>query len=707
MRGRTLFLILASILLFPGCDDAGGRPDVPVPDTPVADSADDPGWTDPGPGPIDVPGDAPRDPGVDHDAQDADPTDPGRDIPDVPKDPGADLPPAGACTGPGDSAILDGPPLDWQGFLAECGQPCFMVPDLAGCLSPCIAERTGLSPECSACFGAEFQCIAQSCMASCVTGPGGTAGIDDDACTTCRVALCDPAFEQCAGRSPFHPDPVPDTVEPVEDVVEPDDGMTEVDAGVFPLTLTALGAPFPLCDVNEGQAVERTADRVACYWQGWGGHCVTYANAASDHKLSTLVSCCLTGPLENPTASQHLFEDFPDAMFQSAYGRLLQPGLPLGGMGWRHLAALTRTIGLPEEKLFGWLYEAPVGTCDFRLISPDPATLDFSKYTSPALGAFEDRVFGVHFDSSVAKITGFSMGIPVQMGFGTWDWTDLGTAAAAHCPVGTAAANASLCGDAGESTAQAVVLRCLDASWQRIGTVVMRTRNGLDFEVAGVPTAIADKLEDRGHQGLPQCFTAWEDLYVAYPQWDTTESHWVLSLHRLEDGMLPWEVDAFGGPRVILTLAADPYAEVSILQFRTDGNTHWVLARDEGMGLPQHDHLGRSLDDGRTWSFHHGENGFEAIGFVVHDPVGFVLAGARIDDYSLRKGKTSFLYGSDPSDPMVLDPELGTIHSVRFSPSRLGLSGGILNYVYLPVAEDGTRTQVFAQRFQVGAGSRP
>lgn len=78
----------------------------------------------------------------------------------------------------------------------KCGIKCLSKrneEDRVACIASCIAERTGLSNQCAACFGQNFVC-SFSCATSCVKD------IWSDKCKRCRCARgCPNAFETCAG----------------------------------------------------------------------------------------------------------------------------------------------------------------------------------------------------------------------------------------------------------------------------------------------------------------------------------------------------------------------------------------------------------------------------------------------------------------------------------------------------------------------------
>ena len=48
---------------------------------------------------------------------------------------------------------------------------------------------------CAACFDGEVHCSIMHCLTDCLMG-------DSPACTACRMAMCDPAFNTCSGLAP-------------------------------------------------------------------------------------------------------------------------------------------------------------------------------------------------------------------------------------------------------------------------------------------------------------------------------------------------------------------------------------------------------------------------------------------------------------------------------------------------------------------------
>ena len=98
--------------------------------------------------------------------------------------------PEGACTGSSDTTVLD--TADIEGELNNLIFGCFMSPDMGACVADGLASATGLSGECSACFGDNFACVFGSCQAQCST-PGSPE------CDACAAESCTPAFDECSG----------------------------------------------------------------------------------------------------------------------------------------------------------------------------------------------------------------------------------------------------------------------------------------------------------------------------------------------------------------------------------------------------------------------------------------------------------------------------------------------------------------------------
>ena len=171
----TLPLAACLLLLLSGCgsdalpaSDAQVAPDTPAVDAPVA-------------------ADAPAPPEVDAGAG---------------TDGGA---PAGACTNAADLAILaPNSGVDIDAELPICVRALLLGgigPDsseFAGRVGTCLADATGLTPACGACYGENGGCSAKSCLMLCLTTP------DSPDCSDCRCGRTGPtnciaAFVACSG----------------------------------------------------------------------------------------------------------------------------------------------------------------------------------------------------------------------------------------------------------------------------------------------------------------------------------------------------------------------------------------------------------------------------------------------------------------------------------------------------------------------------
>jgi len=143
---------------------------------------------DPLPDRPDAATDADADSDADSDA-DADADADGDSDADSDTDTNADAGADGACTNEPDLEIFDS--TDLVAAMTNCLPGC-IYGDLAVCVAVCVAEDTGLSAECSACFGDTAWCGATNCMYDC--GEPMSEG-----CLTCIAESCGSAFETCAG----------------------------------------------------------------------------------------------------------------------------------------------------------------------------------------------------------------------------------------------------------------------------------------------------------------------------------------------------------------------------------------------------------------------------------------------------------------------------------------------------------------------------
>lgn len=106
-----------------------------------------------------------------------------------------DIGPSDTTTGDGACNNLDDlgkmASLDIASVSQSCVTSCIMSSDPA-CSADCVENKTGLSPGCSACFGALLDCTKKNCLMACMGGAG-------EACDTCIADKCLGAFEECAG----------------------------------------------------------------------------------------------------------------------------------------------------------------------------------------------------------------------------------------------------------------------------------------------------------------------------------------------------------------------------------------------------------------------------------------------------------------------------------------------------------------------------
>ena len=96
----------------------------------------------------------------------------------------------GACTNPGDSAILE------AGNLAPvaygCATDCAEQPE--SCLTDCLVQKTGVSAACAQCYSDTFDCLVANCLPECVQNPAALK------CLNClKEKGCTAALESCTG----------------------------------------------------------------------------------------------------------------------------------------------------------------------------------------------------------------------------------------------------------------------------------------------------------------------------------------------------------------------------------------------------------------------------------------------------------------------------------------------------------------------------
>ncbi|MFT6396262.1 MAG: hypothetical protein ACJAYU_001005 [Bradymonadia bacterium] len=99
----------------------------------------------------------------------------------------------GACTNSADTIVLAETGTDAiTGVMGDCSIGCFSGGDPASCISECVEGDTGLSADCSACFGATGACTLSSCLFDCISP-------DSPGCASCVESSCGEAFSECAG----------------------------------------------------------------------------------------------------------------------------------------------------------------------------------------------------------------------------------------------------------------------------------------------------------------------------------------------------------------------------------------------------------------------------------------------------------------------------------------------------------------------------
>ena len=100
----------------------------------------------------------------------------------------------GACTNEFDLPLVLSYEEEISDVAKGCSMDCLGTPDMVGCATPCVAEATGLTEECSACYVGLFGCTIDNCLAECVAAP------DAPDCTDCMVATgCYDDFYACRG----------------------------------------------------------------------------------------------------------------------------------------------------------------------------------------------------------------------------------------------------------------------------------------------------------------------------------------------------------------------------------------------------------------------------------------------------------------------------------------------------------------------------
>lgn len=98
----------------------------------------------------------------------------------------------GACDNTADRAIIDNPNVDQDAITGECSRNCFTATAFVTCVAQCVNEQTGLSDNCSNCYGQTAECGKTNCLMACMGGASPE-------CETCLDENCHPAFVECAG----------------------------------------------------------------------------------------------------------------------------------------------------------------------------------------------------------------------------------------------------------------------------------------------------------------------------------------------------------------------------------------------------------------------------------------------------------------------------------------------------------------------------
>lgn len=99
---------------------------------------------------------------------------------------------AGACDNEEDFQILQAVEATLSDTIAGCAMKC--IGQGVPCMAGCVQEGTGLSTDCSNCFGAVIDCTISKCMFQCMDSSSA-------ACAECQELHCADAFMECAGIS--------------------------------------------------------------------------------------------------------------------------------------------------------------------------------------------------------------------------------------------------------------------------------------------------------------------------------------------------------------------------------------------------------------------------------------------------------------------------------------------------------------------------
>ncbi len=214
-------LLVLSLVFVAACEENGADPAEPS-----RDVQEEPAPPDPAPdvaapdtvAPADVPGPTPDaapptpeiigeivdqpTPDVDQPTPDVDQPAPDV-IPDVGEEPdiqvpGPDVEPsAGACDNAADLHILETQgDTAVQDAMGTCAMRCLMG-GTPTCHTDCVRDETGLSQQCSECFGAMLECTMDHCALPCATNASGPN------CISCMEDNCYDGFEACAGMRPL------------------------------------------------------------------------------------------------------------------------------------------------------------------------------------------------------------------------------------------------------------------------------------------------------------------------------------------------------------------------------------------------------------------------------------------------------------------------------------------------------------------------
>lgn len=100
---------------------------------------------------------------------------------------GEEPPPVDACTNEADMAILDA--VDEDMIAGDCALQSGGNTESA---VMCIQEATGLSDDCTTCFGLVISCVFAECLPQCFDPSSAE-------CVECRADNCDAAFVECSG----------------------------------------------------------------------------------------------------------------------------------------------------------------------------------------------------------------------------------------------------------------------------------------------------------------------------------------------------------------------------------------------------------------------------------------------------------------------------------------------------------------------------